>query len=60
MFTQGLVRKQVTTYRSLLVVDHDIVRLDIPMHNTLRMTEIQCLEKLEHIKTDVEICEFGI
>ncbi len=35
---------------SLLVIYHYIVRLDIPMHDALAMTEVQRLKR-EHIHT---------
>ena len=37
------------------MVDHNVVRLDISMHNTFRVAEVKGLEDLEHIVADVEI-----
>lgn len=31
----------------LLVVDHDIVGLDVSMHDTLAMTKVECLKGSE-------------
>ena len=39
------------------VVDHDVVRFDIAMHNALGVTVVEGLEDLEHVVADVEIVE---
>ena len=39
------------------VVDHDVVRLDISMHDALAVAEIEGLEDLIHIEANVEIVE---
>mmetsp|Transcript_12226 Transcript_12226/g.22110 ORF Transcript_12226/g.22110 Transcript_12226/m.22110 type:complete len:371 (+) Transcript_12226:309-1421(+) len=39
----------------LLVIDHHIVRLDIPMHHPIGMTIIQSLEKLKYVITNIII-----
>ena len=39
------------------VVDHDIVRLDITVHNALRVAEVERLQNLEHVEADVEVVE---
>lgn len=42
------------------MVDHDIVWLDITVHDALGMAEVESLEKLKDVETDVEIGEFGV
>lgn len=39
------------------MVNHDIVRLHIPVHDTLAVAEIQGLQKLENIVTDIIVGE---
>jgi hypothetical protein len=41
MHARSIVRKK--TYLAFIVVDHDILRLYVSMHNALRMAEVQCL-----------------
>ena len=40
---------------SLLMIDHNVVRLDITVHDSLAVTEIQCLEKLVDVETDIVV-----
>jgi hypothetical protein len=42
------------------VVDHDVVRLDVAVHDTLRVAEIECFEELVHIVPDIKVGEFGV
>jgi len=35
------------------VVDHDVVRFDVPVHDTHRVAEVQRLEELVHVIADV-------
>mmetsp|Transcript_4296 Transcript_4296/g.9737 ORF Transcript_4296/g.9737 Transcript_4296/m.9737 type:complete len:330 (-) Transcript_4296:185-1174(-) len=44
----------------LLVINHDIVRLDIPMHDAIGMTIIQRLEKLKYVVPNIIIREGGV
>lgn len=45
---------------SVFVVDHNVVRLDIAMHNALAMTKVQRLQQLQNVESHVEIVELGI
>jgi hypothetical protein len=45
------------THLAILVINHDIVWLDIPMHNTLTMTKVERLEKFKDIVTDIIVDE---
>jgi len=40
---RGRLARQPSTDLSLLVVNHDIVRLDVAMHDALGVAEIECL-----------------
>ena len=39
------------------VVDHDVVRLHVAVHDTLRVAVVESLEDLEHVVADVEVIE---
>ena len=39
------------------MVNHDIVRLHIPMHNAFRVAEVERFQHFEHVVADVEISE---
>mmetsp|Transcript_87004 Transcript_87004/g.193546 ORF Transcript_87004/g.193546 Transcript_87004/m.193546 type:complete len:309 (+) Transcript_87004:276-1202(+) len=42
------------------VVDHHVLRLDVPVHDALRVAIVQCPEDLEDVKADVEVSESRI
>ena len=42
------------------MINHDVVRLHIPVHDPLAMAEVQSLKQLEDVVPDVEILELGI
>ena len=42
------------------MIDHDVVWLDIPVHDPLGMTKVEGFEELEHVESDVKVGEFGI
>lgn len=42
---------------SLLVVDHDIMRLDVSMHDTHGVTEVKSLQNLVHVVPNIEVSE---
>jgi hypothetical protein len=42
------------------VVDHDIVGLDITVHDALGVAEVEGLEELKDVETDVKVGEFGV
>ena len=45
------------TKRTLFVINHHIVRFDISMHDSLRMTVVECLQQLVQIKANVKVRE---
>jgi len=42
------------------MLDHDVVGLDIAMHNTLRVAEVQSLQELKNVEADVKVGELGV
>ena len=42
---------------SLLVIDHNVVRLDVSVHDALGMTEVERLEEFENVVPDVVVDE---
>ena len=42
---------------ALLVVDHHVVRLDVAVHDAVRVAELERLEQLENVVPDVEVGE---
>lgn len=42
------------------MVNHDIVRLDVPVHDALGMTEIERFEQFKDVVSDVVVGKFGI
>jgi hypothetical protein len=47
---------QTRTNLTLLVVNHDIVGLHVPVHYSARVTKVQGLEELKHVVADVVVC----
>lgn len=46
-----------STNLSFLVINHDVMWLDIAVHDALAVAEIKCLEQLVHVVADVIILE---
>lgn len=44
------------TYLTLLMINHDIVRLHVPVHDSTRVTKVQGLKKLKHVVANVIVC----
>lgn len=42
------------------MVDHDIVRLDIPVHDALAVAEVERLEQLVDVEAHVVVGELGV
>jgi hypothetical protein len=47
-------------YLSLLVIDHNVVRLHISVHYALAVTEIQRLQQLKYVVSDIVVLEFWV
>ncbi len=49
-----------TTYLSVLMVDHNVMRLHIAVHDALAVAEVQRLEELEDVVPHVDVVELGV
>ena len=45
---------------SVLMIDHNVMRFDISMHDALAVAEVQSLEQLQDVEAYIEIVEFGV
>lgn len=48
------------THLSVLMIDHNVMRLHISVHDALAVTEVQGLEEFVDVESDVEVREFGV
>ena len=44
----------------LLMIDHNVMRLDITVHDSLAVAEIEGLQELEDVKSNINIVELGV
>lgn len=44
----------------VLMIDHNVMRLNISMHNTLAVAEVQSLEELKDVEPDIDVIELGV
>jgi hypothetical protein len=42
------------------MIDHNVMRLHIAMHNALAVTEVERLEKFEDVVSHVQVVELGV
>lgn len=42
------------------MIDHNVMRLHIPVHDALAMAKVKSLEQLEYIKPHIEVVELRI
>lgn len=49
-----------STYLALLVINHDVVRLHIAVHDTLAVAEVERLEQLENVESDIVVGKAGV
>lgn len=42
------------------MIDHNIMRLHISVHNALAVAEIECLQQLEDVEPDVKVGKLGV
>lgn len=49
-----------SAYLSFLVINHDIVRLDISVHDAFAVAEVQGFEQLVYVVSHIVVLEFGI
>jgi hypothetical protein len=50
----------IEAYLPILMIDHNVMRLHISMHDALAVTEVERLEKLEDVISHVQVVELGI
>jgi hypothetical protein len=48
------------TNLSVLMIDHNVMRLNISMHNTLAVAEVQSLEELKDVEPDIDVIELRV
>lgn len=53
-------RQREDSYLSVLMVDHNVMRLHITVHDALAVAEIQRLEELRNVETNIEVVELGV
>lgn len=51
---------QQSSYLPVLMIDHNVMRLHISMHDALAVTEVECLEEFEDVVSHVQVVELGI
>ena len=44
----------------VLMIDHNVMRLHIAVHNALAVAEVEGLEELEDVVPHVDVVEFGV
>lgn len=42
------------------MVDHNVMRLDVTVHDALAVAKVQGLEQLQDVEADIDVGEFGI
>jgi hypothetical protein len=47
-------------YFSILMVDHNVMRLYVSMHDSLAMAVIQALEQLVDVVSNIDVVELGV
>lgn len=47
-------------YFSVLMIDHNVMRLHISVHDALTVAEVQRLEELGDVEPNIEIIELGV
>ena len=45
----------IAIYLSLLVVNHDVMRLYVAMHYAICVTEVKCFQQLKQVIPNVEV-----
>lgn len=47
-------------YLSVLMIDHNVMRLDVSVHDALAVAEIQCLEELVDVVAHIKVVKLGV
>ena len=48
------------SYLSVLMIDHNVMRFHVSVHDALAVAEIERLEQLEDVEADIEVVELWI
>ena len=51
---------EVGPYFSVLMIDHNVMRLDVSVHDAFAVAEVQRLEQLVDVEPNVEVVELGV
>ena len=47
-------------YLSVLMVDHNVMRFDVAVHDPLAVTKVQRLEQLKDVEPHIEVVELRV
>lgn len=47
-------------YLSVLMVDHNVMRFDVSVHDSLAVAVVQGLEQLENVESHIQVVELGV
>jgi hypothetical protein len=42
------------------MIDHNVMRLDISMHNSFAVTEIESFEELKDVESNINVVKLGV
>lgn len=45
---------------AILMIDHNVMRLHISMHDSLAVAKVESLEQLKDIVADIDVVELGV
>lgn len=57
-----LAQPEIATlrYLSVLMVDHNVMRFDVSVHDSLAVAVVQSLEQLQDVESHVKVVELGV
>ena len=47
-------------YLAVLMIDHNVMRLHVSVHDTLAVAEVQGLQQLQNVEPHIEVVELGV
>jgi hypothetical protein len=51
----GFVKLSRNTHLPVLMIDHNVMRFHISVHDALAVTEIKRLEEFENVESDIDV-----
>lgn len=51
---------KMVDYLAVLMIDHNVMRLHISVHNTLAVAKVQRFEQLQNVEPHIEVVELGV